>query len=231
MIDAIIFDKDGTLFDFKLSWGAWAASLLQELAREGHDPDRLGQAMGFDWRARQFDADSPVIAGTPDNIAEALLPAMPAEGGRDLVARINRLAAEAPMIPATDLAATLGNLRGRGLRLGVATNDAEAPAHAHLQRAGVHGLFDFVAGFDSGHGAKPGPGQLLAFARTFGLDPARVVMVGDSLHDLHAGRAAGMRAVAVLTGIASAAVLAPHADVVLQDISALPDWLESLSAA
>jgi phosphoglycolate phosphatase len=55
-------------------------------------------------------------------------------------------------------------------------------------------------------------------------------MVGDSRHDLEAGRSAGMRTVAVLTGIAGAAELAPLADVVLTDIGALPDWLDRLSA-
>ena len=39
------------------------------------------------------------------------------------------------------------------------------------------------------HGAKPGPGMLLAFATLCGLAPARVAMVGDSRHDLMAGRA------------------------------------------
>ena len=55
-------------------------------------------------------------------------------------------------------------------------------------------------------------------------------MVGDSRHDLEAGRAAGMRPVAVLTGIARAADLAPHAEVVLPDIGALPAWLDAQSA-
>jgi phosphoglycolate phosphatase len=55
-------------------------------------------------------------------------------------------------------------------------------------------------------------------------------MVGDSRHDLEAGRAAGMRTVAVLTGIAGAADLAPHADVVLADIGGLPGWLDGISA-
>lgn len=231
MIDAIIFDKDGTLFDFRLSWGAWAASLLAELGAEGHDPVRLGRAIGFDLATRSFDADSPVIAGTPDDIAEALLPALPAADGPALVARINRLAGVAPMVPATDLSAVLGGLKARGMKLGLATNDAEAPAHQHLRIAGVHDLFDFVAGFDSGYGPKPAPGQLLAFAARFGLQPSRVVMVGDSLHDLHAGRAAGMRVVAVLTGIAKADTLAPHADAVLPDISGLGPWIDSLVPA
>jgi phosphoglycolate phosphatase len=56
-------------------------------------------------------------------------------------------------------------------------------------------------------------------------------MVGDSRHDLMAGRAAGMRTVAVLTGIAEAPELAPLADAVLPDIGHLADWLDTLPAA
>ena len=52
-------------------------------------------------------------------------------------------------------------------------------------------------------------------------------MVGDSLHDLDAGRAAGMRTVAVLTGIAPRERLAPHADVVLDTIDGLPGWVSA----
>ena len=112
----------------------------------------------------------------------------------------------------------------------MATNDSEAPARQHIAAHGLTALFDFIAGYDSGHGAKPGPGMCLAFARQLGLDPSRVAMVGDSLHDLHAGRAAGMRTIGVLTGMASASVLAPHADVVLPDIGAIPGWLAELPA-
>jgi phosphoglycolate phosphatase len=63
----------------------------------------------------------------------------------------------------------------------------------------------------------------LAFAAHLGCAPETVLMVGDSLHDLKAGRAAGMRTAAVLTGVAAAADLAPFADVVLPDIGHLPD--------
>ena len=135
----------------------------------------------------------------------------------------------APMSEAVPLRPLLSALRDRGLRLGVATNDTEAPARQHLESHGITDCFDFIAGYDSGYGAKPGPGMCLAFAQTLGLEPGRVAMVGDSLHDLEAGRAAGMRTVAVLTGIAKREALAPHADVVLEDIGALPDWLSGLS--
>ena len=95
----------------------------------------------------------------------------------------------------------------------------------HLASVGVRDHFDFIAGYDSGHGYKPDPGQLLAFARHVDVDPARIAMVGDSLHDLEAGRAAGMVTVGVLTGMASADVLEPLADVVLPDIGHIPGWL------
>ena len=134
-------------------------------------------------------------------------------------------AAEAPLVEAAPLVALMARLDGLGLPLGVMTNDAEFAARAHLRAAGIEQAFRFIAGFDSGHGAKPDPAPLLAFARAVGMVPERIVMVGDSPHDLTAGRAAGMQTVAVLTGPIAAEVLAPHADVILPHIGHLPDWL------
>lgn len=230
MIDGFLFDKDGTLFDFRASWGGWAAGFLNAIARDEGHAARMARAIGYDPRARDFQPDSPVIAGTAAEIAARLLPELPGTALRELTDRINDTAGTAPMSEAVPLRPLLTGLRDQGLRLGVATNDSEAPARQHLAAHGLTGLFDFVAGYDSGHGAKPGPGMCLAFAHRLGLDPARTVMVGDSLHDLHAGRAAGMRTIAVLTGIAGAAELAPHADVVLPDIGAIPGWLAALPA-
>lgn len=228
MIDAIVFDKDGTLFDFRLSWGRWTADLLRALAADAQQAEILGRAIGYDMTTGAFASDSPVIAATPREIAECLLSHLPGRSLIGLVDQMNTLSAATEMSPAVPLAPLLATLRARGLKIGLATNDTEAPARAHLANAGVDHLFDFIAGCDSGHGGKPAPGQLLAFAAALGLDPARIAMVGDSHHDMLAGRAAGMHAVAVLTGIATEADLAPHADVVLKDISALPQWIDQL---
>ena len=68
--------------------------------------------------------------------------------------------------------------------------------------------------------------MILGFCEHAGLEPAAVAMVGDSAHDLDAGRAAGAGLlVGVLTGPATRADLQPMADVVLDDISHLPDYL------
>ncbi len=228
MIDGIVFDKDGTLFDFRKSWGQWATRLLLDLSADIAVQRRLADAIGFAPDSQAFAPDSPVIADTPAEIAAVIAPYLPMMTQDAIEARMNVLAAGAAMAPAVPLRPLLMGLRARGLRLGLATNDAEAPARAHLEQAGITDLMEMIMGWDSGYGGKPAPGMLLAFARHTGIAPARIAMVGDSRHDLMAGRAAGMRVVAVLTGVAAAAELAPHADVVLPDISHLPDWLDTL---
>jgi phosphoglycolate phosphatase len=230
MIDGIVFDKDGTLFDFRRSWGGWVQGVLADLATGPGHAAALADVLGFNPATGDFFADSPVIAASTAEIADVLLPLLPGLTRTGLEARLNRLAGAADMMPAVPLRPLLQALRSRGLRLGVATNDVEASARAHLLAQDVAGFFEMVAGYDSGHGAKPGPGMLLAFAAQTGLDPARVLMVGDSRHDLMAGRAAGMRPVAVLTGIAPAADLAPLAEAVLPDIGALPGWIDAQRA-
>lgn len=230
MIDGVVFDKDGTLFDFRQSWAGWVHGVLAELGRDPDHAAALANALRFDPATGDFFADSPVIAASTAEIADVLLPLLPDMTHAPLETRLNRLAGTAQMRPAVPLRPLLLALRSRGLRLGLATNDVESSARAHLLAQDVADLFDLVAGYDSGHGAKPGPGMLLAFAAQTGLDPARVLMVGDSLHDLMAGRAAGMRPVAVLTGVALAADLAPMAEVVLPDIGALPGWIDTQRA-
>lgn len=225
-IAAIIFDKDGTLFDFEATWGAWSRGLLADLA--GDDADltaRLSSALGYDLAAGRFLRTSTVIAGTVSEVADALLPHLPGRAKAELVAELDAAAQQAPQVGAVDLPQYLASLRAAGLRLGVATNDSEASARVHLAKAGVEEMFDFIAGYDSGFGAKPAPGQLLAFAASVGVAPGRIAMVGDSRHDLAAARAAGMRALAVLTGPARRDDLEAAADLVFDDIGALLPWL------
>ncbi|MEO1637799.1 MAG: HAD family hydrolase [Pseudomonadota bacterium] len=227
-VKGIVFDKDGTLFDFNATWVAWAESFLLKLA--GNDRARarqIGSEIGFDLDQRRFDPHSVVIAGTPEEVEKALRPHFEGNGA-DVLDLLNAEASQAPQIEAVPLDPLLTELTLRGLRLGVATNDAIDPAIAHLGEAGVIRHFAFIAGYDSGYGAKPGPGQLHAFCEQTGLGPQEVVMVGDSLHDLHAGQAAGMRTVGVLTGLAEASVLSAYAEVVLPDVGQIPAWLDRL---
>ncbi|MCK8463866.1 HAD family hydrolase [Aliiroseovarius sp. S1339] len=226
-VDALLFDKDGTLFLFEATWESWAHAVLLRLTDGDIGRARLiGRDIGYDVDAQSFQRNSVVIAGTPSQIVAELRRHV-AYSAEALETLLNEEAAVAPQIEAVALAPYLASLRARGLKIGVATNDAERPARAHLEAAGVTNLFDFISGYDSGYGVKPEPGPCLAFAAATGIAPDRVAMVGDSLHDLHAGRAAGMKTIAVLTGLASERELAPYADIVLDDIGHIPGWLDA----
>ena len=226
--DAVLFDKDGTLFDFSATWDVWAWGLLRDLAAEV--PGRLealSEAARYDLVSKRFFPDSRVIAGTNREAAECLATVLSDWTVEALEEHLKLGSAAAPLAPAVPLGPLCDIFEAMGLPLGVMTNDTEYGARAHLRHVGVEHRFAFIAGYDSGHGAKPSPAPLLAFARALDVDPARVVMVGDSRHDLVAGRAAGMQCVGVLTGPAGREDLAPLADAVLDDIGALPDWLRT----
>ncbi|WP_394196963.1 HAD family hydrolase [Litoreibacter albidus] len=226
-IKGLLFDKDGTLLDFNATWGQWAAGFLGELAAgDAALVTRMGDAIGYDVAAGMFHPSSPVIAGTSDVAIDLLLPFLPHWERAALLEHGNAAAAQAPLVAPCPLSALFDEFDTRGLAVGVATNDAESSAIAHVRALGLEGRFARVLGFDSGYGGKPAPEMLWAFSRHCGLEPAQVAMIGDSTHDLHAGRAAGMVCVGVLTGPATREELTPHADVVLNSVADLPDWLD-----
>lgn len=228
-IRGIVFDKDGTLFDFNATWrGAVEAALdllaPADLARR----TAMARAAGYDPASGAFAAGSPVVAGSTADVAAIWSAHLPGRAQGDIETALNALAETASDLApaAADLPGLLDRFRAAGLALGVATHDSEAGARAHLRAVGALDRFDFIAGYDSGHGLKPGPGMIRAFCDRMDLDPAEVAMIGDSLHDLRAGRAAGAGlVVGVLTGPARAEELAPHADAVIASIEALPALL------
>ncbi|WP_325166437.1 HAD family hydrolase [Thermohalobaculum xanthum] len=235
MIRGILFDKDGTLFDFQATWAGVIDLLLDELAPEPHIRARMAADAGFDPATRRFMPGSPIVAGATAETAAIWARHRPDLGAQHIERMANAAGlavARRPggLVPAVpDLPGLLDSLLARGLALGVATHDAEEGARVQLTTAGALDRFGFISGYDSGHALKPDPAMLLAFARQAGIPPAGVIMVGDSRHDLEMVAPAGAAlAVGVLTGPATAADLAPHADHILPSIGDLPNLLDSL---
>lgn len=224
-IKGLIFDKDGTLFDFRATWDSWGARLITDIGQTEAEQAQLSQVLGYDNETNAFRPDSLVIAGTPGEIIAAIRRLRPADDPDALMDRILDSSTGLPQVEATPLAPLLDSFRAQGLRLGVATNDSESAARAHLASVGIADRFDYIAGYDSGHGAKPGPGMLTGFLAATGLTAEQSAMIGDSTHDLQAGRAAQMTTIGVLTGTAGARTLRPLADAVLPSIADLPGWL------
>ena len=222
----VLFDKDGTLFDFQASWTKWMEGVLLSLSRGDHVLARhVGSLLGFSVDLGKFEQGSPFVANTPEDTFTVLVRQFPERTSSEIARIVGESSAAAEQVPAVPLRPLLRGLKEQGLTLGVVTNDWERVAEAHLRAANCRDCFAYVAGSDSGHGSKPDPGMLLAFCDATGIDPADCLMVGDSPVDMKAGRRAGMTTIAVLTGMDSNAELEPCSDAVLKNIGGLPEWI------
>ncbi len=235
-LQAILFDKDGTLIDFDATWGPAAYEVMRALA--GPDEDAFAELVRvseYILDERRFRPTSPLVAGSSASYGPLWAQALGRAPSVDLYRQMDELFGHwglrslTPIGRPADLARTLVE---RGFRLGIATNDAESSARAQAEALGLLPHLDFIAGYDSGFGGKPHPGMVLAFAECCAIRPDEVAVIGDSLHDLDAARAAGAIAIAVLTGplrLAARVELEPHADYVIDSIDELPTLLDHIN--
>jgi pyrophosphatase PpaX len=104
----------------------------------------------------------------------------------------------------------LERLATRGVRLGIVTSKQRGRALHGLEHCGLGGFFELVIGVDEVQRHKPHPEPVLTALAAFGADARRAIFVGDSPHDLAAGRAAGTRTAAALWGPFPRAWLEPE---------------------
>ena len=222
-IAGILFDKDGTLLDYFKSWSPVNRKLAL-IAADG-DADlaaKLLKDCGMDPETGHVVADSLLAAGNTEEIAEGLVAAGSKLSAEALVKDLDWLFAEAAAnaVPVTDLAAFFARLKGRGLKLGIASSDNELSIRRTAERFGFLEHVDYIVGYDSGHGCKPEPGMVLGFLAATGLSAADVAVVGDNSHDMMMGRNAGAgMTIGVLTGTGTRETLGPLADHCLADIT------------
>ncbi|MEM8706075.1 MAG: HAD family hydrolase [Actinomycetota bacterium] len=204
-IRAVVFDKDGTLIDVHQTWGPAMALALTDLV---DDPDTRGRAaatIGVDLDTHELDPDGAIIAASNDQIIELLTPVLEVDPVAFLPVFEERLYAHAGVSvrPLPDVAEVLDAVQAMGLWIGLATNDGESSARQQLDGLGWLDRFESIVGYDSGFGAKPGPGMLLASAARAGVEPHELLLVGDTDTDLRTAAAAGCPSVLVHAPIGS----------------------------
>lgn len=118
--------------------------------------------------------------------------------------------------------------RSVGLKTAVVTTKGEYEADLLLQNLESRHLFDTVVGDDDVRALKPDPAPVLEACRRLGVAPAEAIMVGDTVYDVDAGRAAGCTTVGVGWGHGHGAHGAQHADTVVADGAALLETLQRL---
>jgi phosphoglycolate phosphatase len=224
-LQGVLFDKDGTLFDFHKSWapinlraGAHGAAGNEALRVTLLTLGGVNPANGI------AKPDSLFASGNAAEIAEAWIAAGAQFELEALTDDLDRIFLDGAsnMVPATDLPALFARLKGRGLKLGIASSDSELAVRSAADQFGMTPFLDFVCGYDSGFGHKPTEGMTLAFCRAVALEPATIAVVGDNTHDMEMGRRAGAGlCIGVLTGTGTRDILVRHANKVIAGISEL----------
>ena len=229
-IDLLIFDKDGTLIEFDLMWGAWVDALARRLEGAARLPLRAGlfTLLGVDPGTGLVHPHGLMAATPMSRIREVVETFVAAAGAGPATARAAVEAAwHAPdpvalAQPVTDVPALLRDLRRRVGTFAIATSDDRGPTIRTLAALGIEGEFAALACADDGFPVKPAPDPVLRLCTTLGIEPSRTAVVGDSPADLRMGRAAGAaRVIGVLTGVGDRASLEPFADLVLGSIAEL----------
>jgi pyrophosphatase PpaX len=191
-VDAVLFDLDGTLVDtIPLIFASYEHALRTHVPhfQPGRDAivSNLGRSLNSilrDFAAAAGVADPDAVCGemmaTYRSFQRANLDGLirPYEGMRD----------------------TLSALTAQRLKLGVVTSKIESMARLCYESDRLGEFLPVKVFHDDTPRHKPDPEPLLHAAKMAGVLPERTAYVGDSINDMMAARAAGMRAVGALWG-------------------------------
>ena len=187
----ILFDLDGTLIDTtELILASFAWTFDHHLPGRLPARDALVHTFGRSLPAVLRELAAAQGEADPDVLAGQMLASY-----RDFQLEQH----DALIKPFPGVAEMLRALRPRH-RLGLVTSKREGFARRGLRLFGLDELFEVAVFHDDTTRHKPEPEPLLLAAARAAVPPGEVVYVGDSIHDVAAGRAAGMRTVSVLWG-------------------------------
>ena len=214
-VDAVAFDKDGTLIDLHATWGPLARSWIHGVtSAPDHSLDvgimrrDLAECLGYDLAAGTLVADGVMAAGTLDQIRARTVDVLTGHGldeqqlGSALTLGLEAVTSGGPVepVPLTDLVALFGALHAAHVQCAIVTSDDRASAVDLAERFGLERLIAAIVGGDDPVRPKPSGDPLCAVADRLGIDTSRILMVGDSTTDQGAARAAGCPFVAVGRG-------------------------------
>lgn len=184
--EVVLFDLDGTLIDSEeLILASYRHTMREHLGRVPPD-ERWLQGMGRPLRVQ--------LRGFARDEAEA-------EAMMETYGRHNRRLHDDLVCTFPQVREAVGRLHGRGTPLGIVTSKRREPALAGLEACGYPlEWFEVLVAAEDVEPPKPHPAPVRSALRATGGRAAGGIFVGDSVHDMEAGRAAGTRTAAALWG-------------------------------
>lgn len=218
-MEGLIFDLDGTLIDSVGTYYIMMESVFERLHWPRVSREVMRKAIkdgGFDW-----DLVLPTGAGrtTEELIASA----------REVITEMYPRVFEddVDLVPGAEH--LLKKLHDRSVKLGLVTSTLGRFIEFKLiplKKCGLRDLFQSVITLDDVKNRKPSGDPLVECAKRLGEHPEKCAYVGDATVDIVAGKAAGMKTIAVLTGVDDyEALKAEDPDMILESVSQLTERL------
>lgn len=180
-VDAVVIDLDGTLLHTAPDIARAANRMLAELGRPAVPADVVATYIG---------------KGGARLIKRLLTGSMDGEPDPELFERAKHIheGHYAEIVcdsrPFPDVVEGLELMKKAGYRLACITNKSEKFTIPLLKDAGLYEYFELILSGDSLPRCKPDPLPLLHACEQFGTTPERMLLIGDSLNDAEAARAA-----------------------------------------
>jgi HAD superfamily hydrolase (TIGR01509 family) len=218
-LEGLIFDLDGTLIDSVGIYYFMMESVFERLRWPRMSREVMRKAIkedGFEWSlvlpAGTGRSDEDLIASAREVI-------------REMYPRVFEDMVE--VLPGVEH--LLKKLHERNMKLGLVTSTLGRFIEFKLiplKKCGVRDLFHSVITLDDVKNRKPSGDPLLECARRLGESPGKCAYVGDATGDIVAGKAAGMRTIAVLSGLDDYETLkGEDPDMILDSVSQLTERL------
>lgn len=184
--EAVLFDLDGTLVDTAPDLAGAVNAVLTGRGLPAHPLAAVRRMIGRGgWELMRS-----ALGLEADPRHDAAVDAAYAEFREHYIARLDR-----ESLPYPGVLEALQALRERATRLACVTNKPGHFAEPLLESTGLADYLDIIVSGDTLAVMKPDPAPLLHAAEHCGAAPERTVMVGDSIFDIEAARAAGMRSI------------------------------------
>ena len=127
---------------------------------------------------------------------------------------------------------TLNLLRGWRLKIGIVTNNSRVGTELTLKRLRLDNFFDAVVTRDDCDEMKPDAGPVRKVLESLDIRPEDAILVGDSIIDIMAAKAAGLPSAGVPTGpFSGERLLQTEPDYLLNSVNDLPRLIEYLATS
>jgi len=208
----IFFDLDGTIVDSREAYYEAARTSFQAM---GQEPPEMEATLEIPRRLERKQLINDIIKSDAHKFLQVYLK-------RYYCVTMEKT----KLVP--NVSAALGSLSAKAkLALITMRSVPKESIIKELEQFNIAKYFTYVVTALDTHKPKPSPEALIKCVKTLDVQICDCVIVGDSISDVRAGKAAGSNTVAVLSGLFSCQERAEeNPDLIIKDATALPNFIE-----